>query len=120
MHLNSSTVVAVIKVFIFFVMILATSAFFPVYSQEPSGEVLKQLEKKETLPKGEPEKEVPVIKKQEEKEAPQVKDGQKVYVKAFIIEGATILDQANLNTVISSYQEKELPLSEINQAADSI
>ena len=120
MHLNSSTVVAVIKVFIFFVMILATPAFFHAYSQEPSGEVLKQLEKKETLPKEEPEKEVPVIKKQEEKEAPQVTGGPKVYIKAFKIEGATIFDQANLNTVISSYQEKELTLSEINQAADAI
>src|SRR3990172_9818290 len=101
MRLNGSTVAAVITIFIFFVTILITPVFSPAYSQEPSGEVLKQLEKKETLPKGEPEKEVPVIKKQEEKEAPQVKDGQKVYVKAFIIEGATILDQANLNTVIS-------------------
>src|SRR3990172_7865939 len=120
MYLNSSTVAAVITVFIFFVMILVAPVFSPAYSQEPSGEVLKQLEKKETLPKEEPEKEVPVIKEQEEKEAPQVTGGPKVYIKAFKIEGATIFDQANLNTVISSYQEKELTLSEINQAADAV
>ena len=65
MHLNSSMGATVITVFIFFVTILVAPIFSPAYSQEPSGEVLKQLEKKEILPKEEPEKEVPVIKKQE-------------------------------------------------------
>lgn len=105
-----------IAIFVFVAIFLIPPTAF---AQEPSGEVLKQLEKKETLPKPEEPAKAPVIQ-QQEKPAPTAAAGPKIFVKTFKIQGATILDEAALNTIIAPYQNKELTLSEIIQAADAI
>ena len=59
--------------FAFLLMLSATAL-----SQEPGGEVLKQLEKKQTLPKPEEPGKAPVIQQQKESESQRVKESKKV------------------------------------------
>lgn len=93
-----------------------------IFAQEPGGEVLKQLEKKETAPKPEEPEKAPLIEKEkvEDKVKGEIKGEQKILVKGFKIQGATILDEASLDAIIAPYQNKELTLAQINQAADKI
>lgn len=91
----------------------------PAHSQEPSGEVLKQLEKKEAVPKPEEPKKPPVIQKPEAKPA-EAAEGPKIFIKAFKIQGATILDSTALQAIIAPYQNKELTLAQIQTATDLI
>lgn len=92
----------------------------PAFSQEPSGEVLKQLEKKETIPQpGEPAK-PPIIQQQQPIPAEKAEQGQKIQVKDFKIQGATLVDAAAINTILAPYRDKDLTLAEITKAADVI
>lgn len=92
--------------------------FLPhAYAQEKSGEILQQLEKKEIVPKETPEK--PVIEKKEEKPK-EVIDGKKILIRQINLQGATLIDEQTLKTILSKYENKELTLSEINQIAEDI
>ncbi|MBI3752993.1 MAG: ShlB/FhaC/HecB family hemolysin secretion/activation protein [Deltaproteobacteria bacterium] len=89
------------------------------YAQEKSGEVLKQLEKKETLPAEKPA--APVIQQQKDsKEQGAESQGEKIHITKITVQGATLLDQTVLDTIIAPYQNKDLTLAEINAAADAI
>ncbi|MBI3755766.1 MAG: ShlB/FhaC/HecB family hemolysin secretion/activation protein [Deltaproteobacteria bacterium] len=95
-----------------------------IFAQEPSGEVLKQLEKKDMLPKSQEPPKPPVIEKQEKEKIkteaiPKTAD-LKVFVKTFKIQGAVLLSQATFETITAKYQNKELTLAEINEAVEAI
>lgn len=89
----------------------------PALSQDRSGEILQQLEKKEIVPKETPEK--PVIEKKEEKPKEAV-DGKKILIRQIKLQGATLIEEQTLKTILSKYENKELTLSEINQIAEDI
>lgn len=109
----------------------------PAHSQDRSGEVLKQLEKKETIPAEKPLA-PPVIQQEKESEGQRVKEsesqrvgesesqkakqaeGEKIFVKQYKIQGAALIDEASLAASIASYQNKQLSISEIIKAADTI
>lgn len=82
--------------------------------------MLKQLERKEGVPKPEEPKKAPVVEKEKVEVEVKIKDEQKILVKAFQIRGATIIDEPTLNAIIAPYQNKELTMSEIQAAADAI
>lgn len=95
------------------------SAFcFSVHAQEKSGEVLQQLEKKEVIP-AEKAKEPPVIEKEERPEV-KVKDGEKIFVKQFTVQGATLLSEETIRSITAPYENKELTLREISAVAEAI
>lgn len=103
------------------VFILFVIPFKASHAQEKSGEILQQLEKKEIIPKETPEK--PVIEKKEEKpkEVPkEVLDGKKILIRQIKLQGAAIIDEQTLKTILSKYENKEFTLSEINQIAEDI
>ena len=87
------------------------------HAQEKSGEILQQLEKKEIVPKETPEK--PVIEKKEEKPK-EVLDGKKILIRQIKLQGAALIEEQTLKTILSKYENKEFTLSEINQIADDI
>jgi hemolysin activation/secretion protein len=89
----------------------------PALSQDRSGEILQQLEKKEIVPKETPEK--PVIEKKEEKPKEAV-DGKKILIRQIKLHGATLIEEQTLKTILAKYENKELTLSEINQIAEDI
>ncbi|TAL27915.1 MAG: ShlB/FhaC/HecB family hemolysin secretion/activation protein, partial [Nitrospirae bacterium] len=93
-------------------------AFVPyTHAQEKSGEILQQLEKKEIVPKETPE--APVIEKKEEKPTKAV-DGKKILIKQIKLQGAALIEEQTLKTILSKYENKELTLSEMNQIAEDI
>ncbi len=100
---------------IIIIIILALST--PAFSQDRSGEVLQQLEKKEIVPKEAPK--APVIEKKEEKPKELV-DGKKILIRQIKLQGAALIDEQTLKTILSKYENKELTLSEINQIAEDI
>jgi hemolysin activation/secretion protein len=97
-----------------FFVFIGSSAF----AQERSGEVLQQLERKELMPSEKP-KEPPVIEKEEK---PKIKfaEEEKIFVKQFKVEGATILDAKTIRTLIEPYENMELTLDDISIAAEAI
>ena len=96
----------------------------PILAQEPSGEVLKQLEKKETIPQIEEPAKPPIIQQQELPQEPpaeeKAEEVEKIYVKDFKIQGATLISTENLNQLLAPYVDKDLILAQIIQAADAI
>jgi hemolysin activation/secretion protein len=97
--------------------ILLIIPFKASHAQDKSGEILQQLEKKEIVPKETPEK--PVIEKKEEKPKEAV-DGKKILIRQINLQGATLIEEQTLKTILSKYENKELTLSEINQIAEDI
>lgn len=112
--MKALSAIALFAVFVFF----AAAA----HSQEPSGEVLKQLEKKDTLPKKQGPSKPPVIEKQEKVRTEAILEatGPKIFVKTVKIQGAVLISQATLSAITDKYQNKELTLAEINEAAEAI
>ncbi|TAL21767.1 MAG: ShlB/FhaC/HecB family hemolysin secretion/activation protein, partial [Nitrospirae bacterium] len=100
---------------IIIIIILALST--PAFSQDRSGEILQQLEKKEIVPKPSPE--TPVIEKKEEK-PPKAVDGKKILIRQIKLQGAALIEEQTLKTILSKYENKELTLSEMNQIAEDI
>lgn len=47
-------------------------------------------------------------------------EGEKIQVKDFKIQGATLIDQAAINTILAPYKDRGLTLTEITKAADAI
>ncbi|OGQ59606.1 MAG: hypothetical protein A3J24_06660 [Deltaproteobacteria bacterium RIFCSPLOWO2_02_FULL_53_8] len=45
---------------------------------------------------------------------------EKVYVKSYAVKGATLLDRAVIDRIVSHYQDRELTFAEIRQVADAI
>lgn len=113
------------KIFRAITVLTALIALFAAvcHSQEPSGEVLKQFEKKDILPKKQDIQKPPVIEKQEKEKpkepAPKPSDI-KITVKTFKIQGAVLVSQETLEAITAKYQNKELTLAEINKAANEI
>lgn len=103
---------AVVAAFILLVVMSGTSL-----AQEKSGEILQQLEKKELIPKETPEK--PVIEKKEEKPK-EITDGKKILIRQINLQGAALIDEQTLKTILSKYENKSLTLAEINQIAEDI
>ena len=73
------------------------------HAQEKSGEILQQLEKKEIVPKETPEK--PVIEKKEEKPK-EVLDGKKILIRQIKLQGAALIEEQTLKTILSKYENK--------------
>jgi len=105
--------------FAFLLMLSATAL-----SQEPGGEVLKQLEKKQTLPKPEEPGKAPVIQQQKESESQRVKgsesQGEKIHITKITVQGAALLNQTTLDAITAPFRDNPLTLAEINAAADAI
>ncbi len=96
------------------------SAFcFSVHAQEKSGEVLKQLERKELIPPEKPS-EPPVIEIEKDKVEEKDKDAVRFKVSEFKVEGATLLDVETIRSITAPYENKELTLSEISNIAEAI
>ena len=98
------------------VLILVT--FNTSHAQQKSGEVLKQLERKEIIPDKKPSE--PVIKKKEEKQPVKIKDEKKIFVKQFKVQGATLIDAETIKARVAPIENKELTLREINLVAEMI
>ncbi|MCG2709698.1 MAG: hypothetical protein L6246_05200, partial [Thermodesulfovibrionales bacterium] len=108
-----------IVVLFFSIFFSICSAFcFSVHAQEKSGEVLQQLEKKELIPPEKPS-EPPVIEKEKRPEV-KVKGGEKIFVKQFTVQGATLLSEETIKSITAPYENKELTLSEISNIAKAI
>lgn len=107
----------------------ATAAFLSVFiafvfsagAQERSGDVLQQLERKEVTPETRPVK-PPVIEKEEKEKKAKVKyrDAEKIFVKRFTVEGATLIDEQTIRSLVESFENKKLALEDINTVAEKI
>lgn len=100
------------------ILMAAVPASGTAFAQERSGEVLQQLERKDIIPEKMP-KGPPVIEK-EEKPAVRLKDGERIFVKQFTVQGATLLSGEIINAIITPRQNKELTLREISAVAEAI
>lgn len=108
-HIAKGTVAAAVIA----VAALMAVITLPVFAQDRSGEVLKELEKKETLPQEKPEG-PPVIQQEIKKQpAALAAEGGKIHVKAYNIQGAAIISQESLNAILAPYTGKDLTLGEI-------
>ncbi|MBN1662161.1 MAG: ShlB/FhaC/HecB family hemolysin secretion/activation protein [Deltaproteobacteria bacterium] len=111
----SSTIVVAVLIF------MITS---PASAQEKAGEVLKQLEKKEIVPRTPA---TPIIEKKEEKPQP-IPAGQKILIKQIIVtvrnksrDGEKpLLAPEAIRAITSKYENRELTLPEINRIAEDI
>jgi len=107
-----------------FIVVVITAITFalssPALSQVGSGEVLKQLERREIVPQIHEPAKVPLIQEQQKPPEEENAAGERIFVKAFKIEGATLIDEASLTAIVAPYQNKELTLAEITKAADAI
>ncbi len=115
------------KNWIFFILIFMAAGFLflqlpvTVHSQERSGEVLQQLERKDILPKDslkEPLKELEIKREERPKEVKEA--GPKVFIKQFKVEGNTLLNPAIIHAIVSANENRELTFAEIQAVADLI
>jgi len=103
--------------------VMALGQSSPVLSQSGGGEVLRQLEQREALPtiplpaQAPP---APLIERQQQPPAGARAAGERIRVKAFNIQGATLMDRAALEAIVAPYQNKDLSLAEMARAADAI
>lgn len=99
-----------------FPVILLTSV--PLPAQERSGDVLKSLERGAERPRE--AKKIPRIEAERERKAETPFPSPKIRVRAFRVEGFTILSSEEIKSLVSPWEEKELSLEEIQGAADRI
>ncbi|MBI5894208.1 MAG: ShlB/FhaC/HecB family hemolysin secretion/activation protein, partial [Deltaproteobacteria bacterium] len=109
--------VPAIQISMLLAFILLVIPFKASLAQDKSGEILQQLEKKELVPKETPEK--PVIEKKEEKPK-EILDGKKILIRQINLQGAALIKEQTLKTILSKYENNPLTLSEINQIAEDI
>lgn len=111
-----------------FIIGLAAS---PAIAREKSGAVLKQLEKREIVPRKASKKPIIEKKKEENKEAAKEvtrksKAGKKALIKKINVTvqnkkgSAPLLDEKTINAITSKYENKELDLPEMNRIAKEI
>jgi hemolysin activation/secretion protein len=105
-------------------IIIIAAIFFalstPALSQDKSGEVLQQMERKELIPEKIPE-EKPVIEEEKVKDKVKVEiKDEKIFVKKFTVQGAAIISEEIINAIIKPHQNKELTLSEISAVGEAI
>lgn len=105
------------NIFKIIVPILVTSSIILAATPPTSGDILREVEPRK-LPKG--LKAIPGIKAEEFK-APIVDDkGAKIHVKGFTIEGNSIYESAVLLSLLDDYKNRELSISQLQEAAGVI
>ncbi|MFH1208612.1 MAG: ShlB/FhaC/HecB family hemolysin secretion/activation protein [Candidatus Omnitrophota bacterium] len=65
-------------------------------------------------------KKKPSIEEKLPAEAPPVLSGEKILIKHIVVTGATILTEKEIRDIVAPFENKELPLSEMQKAADLI
>lgn len=109
---NASSIIIIAAIF------FALSTPLISFSQEKSGEVLQQLERKELMPEKKPP--LPPVIEKEEKPKIEFKDEEKIFVKKIRVEGASLIDEQAIHSLIESFGNKELTLEDISTAAEVI
>jgi hemolysin activation/secretion protein len=100
-------------------IMLSVLLYSNVNAQERAGEILQMLEKKDQLPKE--KKKLPVIEQQIKKPGTEeALSSKKIFVKKIEIEGNTLLDTAELRSVVAPAEGKELSLDDLRNVADLI
>ena len=99
--------------------ILIPATFKASHAQGKSGEVLKQLERKEVIPPKKPP--APVIIEEEEKPpVDEIEDGKKIFVKQFKVQGATLIDEETIKARVAHFENKDLTFGEINFVVEMV
>jgi len=98
--------------------VLTLSIFPASFAQEQSGDVLRQLERKEITPEKKPPE--PVLVEKEKEPPAKVEEGERIFVKQFNVQGATLIDAETLTARVAPFENRELTLQEIKLAAEMI
>lgn len=96
---------------------IMTAVSLHAVEQPNIGDVIKEVKP----PKIEKKKEIlPPLKMEDEEYKKTFKEGKKILVKRFLISGAAHMSQAELKTIVQSYEGKELSFNEMQKIASLI